>query len=159
MIHHKHENVSNPKNARRHPMVNRWKYQAFVNEHKWMDDGLSVCTWLWGTKNGEHFHRRWIMRPWVVKLIPAFWILRSTCGTINARRYRTYSPLAMRVTYRNNKFIRFKGSVQGENTLFLFNKTDEILYIGMGRLLLHFLVTLNHALKLAIIIGQLGELS
>lgn len=53
---------------------------------------------------------------------------------------------------------RFKGSVQGENT-FLFNKTDEILYIGMGRLLLHFLVTLNHALKLAIIIGQLGELS
>ena len=42
MIHHKNENVSNPKNARRHPMVNRWKYKAFVNEHKWLDDGLSV---------------------------------------------------------------------------------------------------------------------
>ena len=42
MIHHKNENVSNPKNARRHPMVNRWKYQAFVKEAKWMADGLSV---------------------------------------------------------------------------------------------------------------------
>ena len=42
MIPHKHESTSNPKNAHRHDMVNRWKWGPFIKEKKWMSDGLSV---------------------------------------------------------------------------------------------------------------------
>lgn len=46
MIPHKHETTSNPKNAHRHEMVNRWKWEPFVKEKKWMSDGLSVRNFI-----------------------------------------------------------------------------------------------------------------
>ena len=42
MIHHKKETTSNPKNPRRKPLVDRWKFKDFVEKQKWMEDGLNV---------------------------------------------------------------------------------------------------------------------
>ena len=42
MIHHKKETTSNPKNPRRKPLVDRWKFKDFVEKKKWMEDGLNV---------------------------------------------------------------------------------------------------------------------
>ena len=42
MIHHKKETTSNPKNPRRKPLVDRWKFKDFVERQKWMEDGLNV---------------------------------------------------------------------------------------------------------------------
>lgn len=42
MIHHKKETTSNPKNPRRKPLVDRWKFKDFVESKKWMEDGLNV---------------------------------------------------------------------------------------------------------------------
>ena len=46
MIHHKKETTSNPKNPRRKPLVDRWKFKDFVEKKKWMEDGLNVSTSL-----------------------------------------------------------------------------------------------------------------
>ena len=46
MIHHKKETTSNPKNPRRKPLVDRWKFKDFVERQKWMEDGLNVSSSL-----------------------------------------------------------------------------------------------------------------
>ena len=46
MIHHKKETTSNPKNPRRKPLVDRWKFKDFVEKQKWMEDGLNVSQTL-----------------------------------------------------------------------------------------------------------------
>ena len=65
MIHHKKETTSNPKNPRRKPLVDRWKFKDFVEKKKWMEDGLNVSTSLF--KN---------------ILIPTPYIFNSKPGTI-----------------------------------------------------------------------------
>ena len=58
MIHHKKETTSNPKNPRRKPLVDRWKFKDFVERQKWMEDGLNVSRVLTkSTKNSFFFMR------------------------------------------------------------------------------------------------------